>query len=172
MPGWVQKEIVWPLTSSVPPMPIDVGIVRTVLPLLVTVTCLVVSSATAICESPMVNAVVASSCPNSPPPSGTPKDRSPDRDLGAGGIVRTRSPVNILVIHPVPRAFERHRRLHSQAFLRRCTIEDRLVEMRDNNDPYPESATICEEVTPGRHEGWFGQVPRLDCGEGAGLIET
>lgn len=56
--------------------------------------------------------------------------------------------MNILVIHPVPRAFERHRRLHSQAFLRRCTIEDRLVEMRDNNDPYPESATICEEVTP------------------------
>jgi hypothetical protein len=48
---------------SVPPMPIEVGMVRTSLPLSKTVTCLVVSSAMETWESPMRKATCSSSWP-------------------------------------------------------------------------------------------------------------
>ncbi|CNK20395.1 Uncharacterised protein [Mycobacterium tuberculosis] len=72
MPGGVHNEIVCPAMFSVPPMPMDVGMVRTSLPLSKTVTSLVASSATDTCESPIRNNTRLSSCPNMPFPSDIP----------------------------------------------------------------------------------------------------
>ncbi len=61
-----------PPTFSVPPIPIEVGIVRTSAPLLKTLTCLVASSAMDTCASPIRNDTLVSSCPNSPSPKAIP----------------------------------------------------------------------------------------------------
>ena len=52
--------MVWPLTVSLPPMPIEVGMVRTSAPLSYTLTCLVRSSAIETWASPMVKPTLVS----------------------------------------------------------------------------------------------------------------
>ncbi len=71
-PGGVHSEILRPPTSSVPPIPMLVGIVRTSAPLLKTLICLVASSAMETCASPIRNETRLSSCPNSPSPKAIP----------------------------------------------------------------------------------------------------
>ena len=63
VPGGVHQENVFPATTAVPPRPMDVGMVRTSWPLLKTLTCLVMSLATATCASPIVKLALASAWP-------------------------------------------------------------------------------------------------------------
>ena len=62
-PGGVKNESVVPAMVCVPPMPIDVGMVRTSLPLSKTLTWWVTSSAIDTCASPILNDVCSSSVP-------------------------------------------------------------------------------------------------------------
>ena len=58
-PGGVYQENVLSPTVVVPPRPMEVGMVRTSLPLSKTLICLVMSLAMAMCESPMVKFAAA-----------------------------------------------------------------------------------------------------------------
>ena len=71
-PGGVKNDSVVPPIVCVPPMPIDVGMVRTSLPLSKTLTMWVLSSAIDTCASPILNDACSSSAPYSPSPSGVP----------------------------------------------------------------------------------------------------
>src|SRR6202035_1604559 len=85
--------------------------------------------------------------------------------LRAGWIVALRTPMHVLVVHPVPTALQRRRSGDGQTPLSSAAVDDGLIEMGDNDDTDAVYATLAQPRTRRGVQGHLRLVARCQRGE-------